>query len=98
MPKRAVYRCVLYEPSTVPSSPKALSATRPVRMLMLAPKAPGPLVLVPAPRCTSMSSVLLARSGMFTQNTAWLSASLMGTPFTVTLMRVASLPRMRRPV
>ena len=69
-----------------------------VRRLMLAPNAPGPLVLVPTPRCSCTSCTLLARSGMFTQNTAWLSASLMGTPFTVTLMRVGSVPRTRMPV
>ena len=62
-------------------------------MLMLAPKAPAPFVEVPAPRCTCISLTEEAKSGRLTQNTVWLSASLMGIPLAVTLMRVPSVPR-----
>ena len=56
----------------------------PVCMLMLAPKAPAPIVEVPAPRCTCISLTEEAKSGRLTQNTVWLSASLMGIPLAVT--------------
>ena len=38
------------------------------------------------------------KSGIFTQNRLWLSASFIGMPFTVMLIRVPSVPRTRRVV
>ena len=64
----------------------------------LAPKAPAPDKLVPKPLWRVIEPAELTKSGMFTQNVPWLSASLMGTPFTVTLVLVASLPRTLMPV
>ena len=42
-----------------------------------------------------MSRTDEAKSGVFTQKTLWLSESFNGMSFTVTLMRVASVPRTR---
>ena len=42
-----------------------------------------------------MDCTLLAKSPMFTQNTELLSASFIGTPLVVMLMRSAAVPRMR---
>ena len=59
------------------------------------PKAPVPLVEVPAPRWNWSDPTVDARSGVSYQQTEWVSASFIGTPFMVTLMRVASVPRTR---
>ena len=69
-----------------------------VRMFTLAPKAPEPLVDVPAPRCTCTSASEATRSGVFTQKMLWLSGSFIGMSLVVMLMRVASVPRTRSEV
>ena len=94
---RLVRKVLKLPPPTI-MEPPASSAMSRVFREMVAPKAPAPSVDVPTPRCTWMSSVALARSGMLTQKTACDSLSLIGMPLSVTLMRVGSVPRMRRPV
>ena len=64
----------------------------------VAPKAAGPLVLVPTPLWICNPVMLLPKSGRSTQNTPCDSASFNGTPLMVTLMRLWSTPRMRREV
>lgn len=66
-------------------------------MATVAPKAAAPLVEVPAPRCIWILSTEEAKSGMFTQKTVCDSESFTGTPLTVMLIRLASVPRMRNP-
>ena len=63
-------------------------------MLMLAPKAPAPLMLVPRPRCTWTWESMLWRLGMFTQKTSCDSASLRLMPLSVTLIWEPLEPRM----
>ena len=63
-------------------------------MLMLAPKAPGPLADVPRPRCTCTPEMRRVSAGMFTQNTSWDSASFSVIPLSVTLICDPLLPRM----
>ena len=93
VPAFTVSLCVLNDPYEPFSSAYGFSEKSPVCMLILAPKAPAPLVEVPAPRWICMSLTDDAKSGRFTQNTLWLSASLIGIPLAVTLMRVPSVPR-----
>ncbi len=89
-----VARCVPKEPAPKVMRPPFSPAPK-VLKPRLAPNAPEPLVEVPTPFCNWMAFVEDIRSGVFTQNTPWLSASFMGMPFTVTLMRVISEPRTR---
>ena len=64
-------------------------------MLMLAPNDGLPPVEAPMPRCTCIFSAMPPRLGMLYQNTDWLSGSFSVMPLMLTLMRVASTPRMR---
>ena len=68
--------------------------TKAVFMLMLAPKAPGPLADVPSPRCTCTPDRREVSAGIFTQNTSCDSASFRVMPLSVTLICEPLLPRM----
>ena len=69
-----------------------------VCILTVAPNAPVPLVDVPTPRWICTDCTLLAKSPIFTQKSCELSASFIGTPLAVMLMREGSVPRTRRVV
>ena len=69
-----------------------------VCMFKVAPKAPAPLVDVPAPRCNCMLCTLEAKSLMFTQKRVALSASFIGIPLAVMFTREGSMPRTRSEV
>ena len=64
-------------------------------MLIAPPKAPVPLVEMPAPRCTWMVPTAEIRSGVSYQYIECESGLFIGTPLIVTLRRVASVPRRR---
>ena len=93
----AISRKVLYIPPLKAMVNRLRSISPPsVRIFRLAPKEAEPLVLVPTPRCTSTCDRDELISVMFTQNTPWLSPSFSGTSFTVMLILVWSVPRMRK--
>ena len=95
VPTFTVSLCVLNEPYEPLNSAYGFIDAPSVCILTLAPKAPAPFVDVPAPRCTCISFTEEEKSGIFTQNRLWLSASFIGMPFTVMLIRVPSVPRTR---
>ena len=69
-----------------------------VCMFSVAPKAPEPLVEVPAPRCSCMLCTEEAKSPILTKYTCELSASLRGMPLAVMLILEGSTPRTRMEV
>ena len=64
-------------------------------MFTAPPKAPVPLVEMPAPRCTCTVPTDEIRSGVSYQYIECESGLFIATPLIVTLRRVASVPRRR---
>ena len=79
-------------------SPLASLETASVNTLILAPKAPEPLVDVPTPRCNCKLSTDEEKSPKLTQNVPKDSASLYGIPLIVTFVDCELTPLTLMPV
>ncbi len=98
VPAITLFFRVLKEPKEALVSANASLRRVLVWIFRLAPNADEPLVEVPTPRWIWMLLTEEAKSGMFTQKSPCDSASFTAIPFMVTLIRVASLPRIESPV
>ena len=89
---------VLKEPYDSEARPENFDAIGADVIFNDAPNAPVPAVEVPTPRCNCTEPSDDTKSGVSYQYTEWVSASFIGTPLRVTLMRVGSVPRTRNEV